>query len=170
MILRHPTPSDAGPITKLHIHTWRIAYGPLVPAGTFDRLDPEPHLKRWTDRCRDEPENVVVCEETGRIVGFALLGAVRDTDLDRKHTIELYALYVDPDFWRKGIGRRLAEAAERLAVDRGFRTIVLWALKDNQRARLAYQRMGFALDPEQEKDAKFFGLNLREIRFTRALR
>ncbi|MEM6553688.1 MAG: GNAT family N-acetyltransferase [Planctomycetota bacterium] len=165
MRLRHPNPEDASAITTLHLATWRAAYSQLVPPGTFDRLDPAPHLERWERRCRKQPEDTLLCEADEGIMGFALLGEVRDDDLDPEYTVELYALYVAADRWRQGIARRLVDAARSEAKARGYKAMSLWTLKDNLRARNAYLAMGFDLDYEIEKDVKFLGLRLREVRY-----
>jgi L-amino acid N-acyltransferase YncA len=49
-----------------------------------------------------------------------------------------------PTYWRRGIGRRLAQEAERILLARGFRKIVLWVLEGNTAARSFYEAMAFA--------------------------
>ena len=58
------------------------------------------------------------------------LGAGRDPDLDVSRTGEIWGIYVSPDYWRRGIGKRLAVEAERILKSRGYEDVVLWVLED----------------------------------------
>jgi GNAT superfamily N-acetyltransferase len=50
---------------------------------------------------------VLVAEQDGRVVGFAVAGAAKDP----QGAGELYAINVDPDHWGTGAGRALLVAA-----------------------------------------------------------
>jgi ribosomal protein S18 acetylase RimI-like enzyme len=62
----------------------------------------------------------------------------------------LYSLRVRPGWQGHGIGTRLISAAEAALRQRGFRTAIIAAAKDNEGARRLYERLGyrvFAADP-----------------------
>src|SRR3972149_5458465 len=61
----------------------------------------------------------------GRAVGFAVTGPSQDADADER-TGELYAIYLDPDRFGRGIGKRLLEHAIGDLRGRGVRTATLW--------------------------------------------
>ncbi|PZS37154.1 MAG: hypothetical protein DLM62_20725 [Pseudonocardiales bacterium] len=64
--------------------------------------------------------------------GFATTGPCRDDDA--ANAGELYAIYVDPPAWGRGIGRSLtAEARGRLS-RQGFVEAVVWVLAGNEQA------------------------------------
>jgi GNAT superfamily N-acetyltransferase len=59
----------------------------------------------------------VVAESDGQLLGFAVV--LRRDDGDA----ELDGLFVEPSYWRHGIGRALVEQAERMAVADGAATL-----------------------------------------------
>jgi GNAT superfamily N-acetyltransferase len=75
-----------------------------------------------------------VAEVDGRIVGFATL--VTKDDLEA----EVEELFIEPNEWRKGIGTRLIEEAERRAAVAGASRLRVAA---NPRAEAFYQACGF---------------------------
>ena len=76
---------------------------------------------------------VIVAEIGGEIAGFA---AVVGGELD--------GLFVEPDLWGHGIGRKLADAATHEARRKGFTLSVI----ANPRARRFYEHCGFAVEGE----------------------
>ena len=76
----------------------------------------------------------VVAESAGQVLGFAV--ALRREDGDA----ELDGLFVEPTYWRHGIGRALVEQAERIAIADGAAN--LWVTA-NTRALGFYESCGF---------------------------
>jgi GNAT superfamily N-acetyltransferase len=105
-----------------------------------------------------------VAEASGVIVGFASVGASRDADADG----ELFAIYVDPDHWRTGIGRDLMTAAEQDLRDLGHAEAILWVLADNPRARKFYERVGWHYDGTT-RPIEVFGVEVSEVRYRKEL-
>ena len=101
------------------------------------------------------------------LVGFLTLGAARDQDLDASCTGEIWGIYISPEYWRRGMGKRLSEEAEKIFKSRGYKHAVLWVLEGNQQARRFYEAMGFCLNGE----TKFinWGIPLKGIRYTKNL-
>lgn len=75
-----------------------------------------------------------VAEIDGRIVGFATL--VTKPDLEP----EVEDLFIEPSEWRKGVGRRLLQEAERRAAVAGASRLRVAA---NPRAQAFYESCGF---------------------------
>ena len=90
--------------------------------------------------------DVLVAESDGRIVGFA---ALDDSELD--------GLFVEPDQWRRGIGRTLVEAATHEARRRGLSLSV----GAGPSAKGFYERCGFRVEGEE---ATRFGPAMRMSR------
>jgi GNAT superfamily N-acetyltransferase len=99
------------------------------------------------DQIRDG--RAVVAEISNKIVGFAVVLPRTDGEAD------LDGLFVEPNSWRSGIGRRLVNAAETLAAagGAGFLYVV-----GNPRAAGFYNTCGFALVGEERTR---FGVGLR---------
>lgn len=95
-------------------------------------------------------QRVYVAERDGKIVGFMAV-------LPRKDgAAELDGLFVEPESWRCGIGRRLIREAERMASDEG--AAVLHVIAGPQ-ARGFYAACGFDLvGEEQTRFGKAFSM------------
>lgn len=86
---------------------------------------------------------------------------------DRARAGELLALYVAPEHWSTGAGRTLlAAASEKLAAD-GHRSLALWVLEGNSRARRFYERHG--LRPTGHRRTVTLGAPVPEVRYEAAL-
>jgi len=102
-------------------------------------------LPEYRDQLIDNPEaiylpaaqiangQVIVAELDGEVAGFA---AVVGGELD--------GLFVEPDLWGQGIGRRLVDAATHEARKRGLALTLI----ANPRARRFYEHCGFSLEAE----------------------
>src|SRR5690606_3327240 len=100
---------DAAAIAKVHIASWQEAYAGIVPAEILDNLDVQRREEQWRAHLQDaerESIRIWVAEREGEIVGFASFGPSRDEDADR-HTWELYAIYLTPEAWGRGVAREL---------------------------------------------------------------
>jgi ribosomal-protein-alanine acetyltransferase len=80
----------------------------------------------------------LVAEINAQVVGYAMILFHRGTFLAR-----LYSLAVDPAFRTLGVGSKLIEAAERLALERDCVTLRLEVRKDNASAIQLYQQHGY---------------------------
>jgi GNAT superfamily N-acetyltransferase len=77
------------------------------------------------------------------------------------------ALYVHPDHWRAGIGRRLVIAALGRLAGAGLGQAIVWTLSESPRNLAFYESLGFRRDGgEQRRES--FGSPL-EVRFRMSL-
>ncbi len=81
----------------------------------------------------------LVYELDNNIVGFICAGFPRDK-LD--YEFEIYALYVDPEYFRKGIGKSLFEELANITKDYANQHLYLWVLENNVIARKFYESIG----------------------------
>lgn len=61
----------------------------------------------------------------------------------------LYSLRVMEMFRGQGIGTRLVKEAERMVIERGFETATIAVAKDNPRAKVLYERLGYQVFREE---------------------
>jgi len=87
-----------------------------------------------------ERGQVMIAELDGRVAGFAVVLAERDN-------AELDGLFVDPEFWRQGVGAALVEAATQEARRRGLSLLTVVA---SPSARDFYERCGFTTEGTTE--------------------
>jgi ribosomal protein S18 acetylase RimI-like enzyme len=167
MNIRPATVDDAPALARVHVDSWRAAYRELVPESSLQRFNYQWREERFRESLAAGAEETYVVGLDKEIVGFLTLGAARDPDLDATRTGEIWGIYISPDHWRRGIGRRLAEEAEEMLRSRGCERAVLWVLAGNQQARRFYEAMGFDLDG-QSQDIDW-GTPLTAVRYAKAL-
>jgi ribosomal protein S18 acetylase RimI-like enzyme len=147
MRIREAVPSDARAIAEIHVRAWQSAYRGQLPDLYLDRLSVDDRLEQheWTIRNPRETWRLWVTEGGGRLVGFAVTGPSEDADADDR-TGEVYAIYLEPDRVGTGIGRELFGHAVGDLCARGFRSVTLWVLETNERARRFYEVAGWETD------------------------
>ena len=167
MLLRLAEPEDAIAVARVHVRSWQVAYRTLLPADYLDQLRPEDRAQKYDFASLDprKPQTIVAVEE-GLVHGFATTAPSRDPDLPGHG--ELYALYVDPEQWGRGIGGALISAARTRLFGLGFRNAVLWVLAGNTRAERFYQIDRWAPDGLRRTDS-VWGVTVDEIRYQREL-
>jgi GNAT superfamily N-acetyltransferase len=112
-----------------------------------------------------KPQTIVAIE-AGEIRGFATTAPSRDADLAGYG--ELFALYVDPDYWGRGIGVALVSAARERLAALGFENALLWVLMGNVRADRFYRNDQWAPDGLERTDT-VWGVTVKERRYRRKL-
>jgi len=144
---RDATPADARAIAEVHVRSWQTAYRGELPDEYLDGLSVDERTSRWTERLAEPPLGVetLVAEDGGRVIGFTGFGPSRDEDAPAG-TGEVYAIYLQPEWFGLGAGRELfARANDRLR-ELGYARATLWVLATNERSRRFYERAGWAFD------------------------
>jgi GNAT superfamily N-acetyltransferase len=103
-----------------------------------------------------ESGRTYVAERQGQVVGFSVVLRRPDGDAD------LDGLFVEPAYWRQGVGRQLIVAAELLAASEGARSMYVIA---NPRAEGFYGACAFELIGEQS--TRFGAAHLMRKRLVR---
>jgi GNAT superfamily N-acetyltransferase len=158
-VIRTGTAADAAAVAGVHVRTWQAAYAHVFPAEQLAELSIDQRAGQW----RDRPP--LVAEREGIIIGFVSVGASRDED----GCGELFAIYVDPDHWGKGVGCELIAAGEERLRHLGYTEAILWVLDDNPRARCFYERAGWYHDGET-RPIEIFAIEVPEVRYRKQLR
>ncbi len=173
--VRAATPDDAASIASIHVRTWQVAYRGQIPDEVLDALRLEQRERWWRVEWWKQAgarHRLLVAESGDGIVGFVAVGPSRDdveveaTGDGVEATGEVYAIYVDPDLWRLGVGSNLMErAVEELRSD-GFRQATLWVIETNARARRFYSSAGWSTDGAR-KTERIGPAEITEIRYRR---
>jgi ribosomal protein S18 acetylase RimI-like enzyme len=146
MKIRRAIPDDANALAKVLIDSWRLAYRGLVPDAYLEGLDYGVRCGRFREALAAGAEETYVVEEADELLGFLTLGVSRDSDVDQATTGEIWGIYLAPQHWRKGVGRRLCQNAEQMLASRHFKQAILWVFEGNDSARRFYEAMGFKVD------------------------
>jgi ribosomal protein S18 acetylase RimI-like enzyme len=104
-----------------------------------------------------------VAIEAGNVIGLAFSGPSHDPSA-ASTTAEVEAIYLDPGFVRRGIGRLLLGHLVTDLRDRGFHLITLWVLVSNLGARRFYEATSWQADGETKTETRHGGV-LDEIRY-----
>jgi ribosomal protein S18 acetylase RimI-like enzyme len=132
--IRPATTEDDGALRRIDVETWSPAVTP-APA----RADDAPFFDE-----RSTPDDVVVAELDGAVVGYALVHQVIGLP-SHAHVLEL-GIAVLPGHQGAGLGRALLGAAVESARSRGARKLSLRVLGGNARARHLYESCGFIVE------------------------
>lgn len=163
--IRSAESSDSEAIARVHTSSWQSAYRGLLPDEWLDALRWEDRRKRWDSILSgaNQTKVFVALNNQDEILGFASIGPSRDEDIDQERVHELYAIYLVPQYWGKGIGTALLHAVMR-EVPKTAQRLELWVLEDNVRGRRFYESQGFMLDGAT-KLAEIDGHQLEEVRY-----
>ena len=165
--VRPVTIDDIPGVARLHVRSWQAGYRGIVADGLLDALSDDSWLERWRGNLADAAGDVrtLVSVDDGAVTGFASIGPVRDPDPPGPGWQEVYAVYVDPASWGRGVGARLVTAALDTVED-GVPGVSLWVFRDNARARAFYQRHGFEPDGLAQ-ELTIEGEAVTEVRYRR---
>ncbi len=140
--VRRARPQDAAAIARVQVDTWRSTYRGIVPDKHLDDMSYEKAERNWEERITDPDKRstlFVAEDDRGSVVGFAACGAARDDARD--YESELYAIYVNQNMQRKGLGKRLVLSVVQDLKARGFDSMLIWVLAGNQYKRF-YESIG----------------------------
>ena len=132
VIIRSASEEELGALGQLKLRS-SLGWGDLR-----EELEALPEAREVT---AENLPFVFLADHQGEAVGFAtvLPSIGRDAELED--------LFVDPDFWRRGVGDQLLREAERRALGLGFRGLHVVA---NRRAVPFYESKGFKVMGEVE--------------------
>jgi ribosomal protein S18 acetylase RimI-like enzyme len=164
-ILRSAGPEDAERIAAVHVRSWRAAYRGFVPDDFLARLSVADRAAAWREQLVDEAsgQRTIVAQSGDALVGFAAVGPTRDP-FASPGTGEVYAVYVDPDEWRRGIGSSLLTQAVEDLRSRGYTSATLWVLAANDIGRRFYERNGWQMEGARQT-YPIGEVELEEIRY-----
>jgi len=165
MQIRQATIADARRIAQIHVETWRAAYRGQMPDAVLDNLDAEKRADFWQTHLASQPPGTSVVELNQEIIGFCDLIPSRDKDSNPKEVGEIAAIYVQPEFWRKGAGAALCRFSLQTARLQGCNSVTLWTLASNVAARKFYESVGFTLDGTTKVNRGLINYELHEVRY-----
>lgn len=149
-------PSDLPGIHEVANRTWPATYAGMIPdedIATF--LEANYSLDRLTFVRESMGEGMLVAVNAGNVIGYVMITK------DREGAAQIWAIYVLPEWQRRGAGRLLWEAALERARQLESDELVLWVLDNNEPARRFYERQGARA--AEERDFPVGGGSVREV-------
>jgi GNAT superfamily N-acetyltransferase len=156
---RPARPEDADDIVDVGLRSWREGYRGVVPSSLMP--DAAGLRRRIRERTAEPGPPIAVAELDGRVRGWITFGASRDADAGAS-VGEIWALNVDPEAWRRGLGSALVRYALGRLTEASFAEATLWTFRDTPRSRAFYEALGFQADgAAQRRDASGGAVEVR---------
>jgi ribosomal protein S18 acetylase RimI-like enzyme len=137
--IRRARAADADAVAEAHDEAWRAAYQGVIPGIELEKL-----IRRrghdWWDSAIRKGSRVSILAFGDKVAGYANYGRNRARSLF--YDGEIYELYLRPEYQGLGFGRRLFTSAQRDLVQGGMKSLVVWALSDNDPAVEFYRALG----------------------------
>ena len=154
--IRIAGPADEEGLALLDRSTW----------STLHAVSPPPEGPFFDER--HLPEDYLVAEAAGRVVGYVRIG--RPTPLaSNTHVLQIQGLAVAEEARGRGLGRALIRAAVTEARRRGARRLSLRVLGHNAPARALYESEGFAVEGVQPEEFLLDGAYVDDVLMGRRL-
>lgn len=152
--VRLAEPADAKVLGAISGRAFHATYRGMVPDVVLDEWierAPAGWQAAFDNHSPDSPWRAWVADAGGAPLGYLTTSPAKDEWLPPPDGAgEVTNLYLEPDAIGTGVGRLLYVHAVADLRDRGFNPLVIWAFRDNPRARRFYERMGLAVDTEAE--------------------
>jgi ribosomal protein S18 acetylase RimI-like enzyme len=137
--IRQAKPADAAAVAATHDDSWRSAYQGIIPGTELEKLISRRGPDWWESAIR-KGSRIAVLGFGDTLAGYANYGRNRARSLF--YDGEIYELYLRPEFQGLGFGRRLFSSARRDLLQSGLKSLVVWALADNDPAVEFYRALG----------------------------
>jgi len=137
--IRPATIHDASHIAQVHVDSWKTTYRGIVPQEYLDSLNYAARTESWKKQLAGSGAYFLIAEDAGKLCGFACGGSLRDPI--GSCDAEIYAIYLQAEHQKHGIGRDLISHLAKLLLQEGFRAVVVWALEQNPACRF-YEHLG----------------------------
>ena len=137
--IRKARTSDASAVAEAHDEAWRTAYQGIIPGRELERLIMRRGPDWWASAIR-KGSRISVLGFGDKVAGYANYGRNRARSLF--YDGEIYELYLRPEYQGLGFGRRLFTSARRELAQSGMKSMVVWALSDNESAVEFYRALG----------------------------
>ena len=124
-------------VNELHVEGRPDIFKPGFPSELENYL-----YTVWEDSQKD----VVVADEDGRILGFAILNSVHRPEnpyMRQRDFLDVDEICVEASARRQGVGRGMIDFIRQLARDRGFQRVELNLWEFNRDALAFYEEIGF---------------------------
>src|SRR6202790_2690467 len=131
--------ADAAAVASTHDEAWRSAYQGIIPGAELEKLINR-RGPQWWDSAIRKGSRVSVLVFGDKVAGYANHGRSRARSL--RFEGEIYELYLRREFQGLGFGRRLFTAARRDLLQSALKSLIVWALSENDNAVEFYKALG----------------------------
>lgn len=153
---------DVPGIRRVAQSAWNAVYDDILQQDTIDAV-----LDEWYAReqirqhVEDDDLSFFVADDGGGVRGYVSGGK------NELGTGEVAAIYVHPEHWRRGIGTRLIDHFEAHGRERGWDSMQIRVIAENDVARSFYEKHGYVVESTEE--APLFGEPITEVCYQKSL-
>ena len=147
MEIRLIRPAEWRELKELRLRALGVAPDSFGSTLAAEQAEPDEEWQAWAaDGARGREQSIFVAAEDERLHGMAN-GSFISEDAE---IADLFAVWVDAEHRRTGIGRGLVDAAVVWAEARGASRVHVRVTDSNEAARLLYERTGFVSNGVRE--------------------
>ena len=166
--VRPATLRDAKAVAEVHALAAKAAYEGILPEEELRTLAPASREAKWREAIEYSEPQVHVVTHGGQIVGFVGFDRSRDAKTPST-TGEIWAIYVLPAHWDKGVGVALWDAARDGLEEEGCTVVTVWVPLRNDRAMRFHELAGFKREMKTAKTTAIGSVKIEEIRLKRSV-
>lgn len=145
------------------MEAWLAAYVGLISSSAAKSTGLPTFRRQWDGMLRSDTCSTLVVRDNDQILGACVVGKSRDPDLkDSPEVMSVYSIFVDPERFRQGIGKKLIEAHLETTPSG---QLYAWAVVETLVEGRFYEGLGFVKEPETEKDFHLKGTALHVVRY-----
>jgi GNAT superfamily N-acetyltransferase len=141
--VRKADKKDTYEIAKIHVHSWQEHYKNILPESFLSNLSIEAKKSHWEkiiDYNKSKVNELYVAECNNQIIGFLAVGL--NANSEKNNSGEIFAIYVEQSYQKKGTGKLLYKEALDLLSQSNVDELIVWSLEDNNTAHFAYESWG----------------------------
>jgi len=138
---------DIEMLAHIHVASKKAAEKYIVSDEYLESITEAEYAGKWEEWLKSEGLQTLILSIDGKQTGTITFGKLKTPPPGSSHirpiySAEIMALYVHPDYWRKGAGQALMqEAAQRMKAQK-HGGVCLWALDKNKNACAFYEKLG----------------------------
>jgi ribosomal protein S18 acetylase RimI-like enzyme len=150
-------------IAKAHIRSSQAAYKGIIPDSFLESMSIKSRAQSYKfDDELGKDDFFFAVNIGGAISGLLYLCKYRGEA--PKDTGEIGGIYLAPEYWHEGYGKKMMDFSLDFLKNKGYGTIKIWVLEQNKTAIDFYKKFGFSFDGK----IKFseLGKSLKTIRYS----
>lgn len=136
-MIRKAKKQDSNQIIQINIDSWKETYKNIFDEKLLNNLDNK--KEESIEKCKNKINEYIVYEINNKVVGFLKYGKNKKNYSDEY--AEIYALYVDKNYQKQGIGTKLINYSLKL-LKKDYKYILVSTLIKNK-ANEFYKKQGF---------------------------
>lgn len=167
LTIRYANFVDIDTLGNIHSKSLQTAFEGIIPDDILmNAFSVESRRNGFSRELEEQRPFNAIAFEGDMPVGLLSFGDSRYIDVG-EDTIELWRIYMLPQYWGSGLGEELFSWGLNEIIARGYRKVILWVLEENGRACRFYEKFGFIHNGEKiEND---FGRKISELLYIKEL-